>query len=188
MVEPSEAAGKLLALLNSDKASEVIEVAEWYDSVMQEAPELRLPYAAALARSDRVADAMAQLELLLENRPHHAVARAFLQELTPKAQPKVGKEDQADEKQESDSGVEPSLLVNEAIALLQEDKFPSALERIERARETGGSVRDLNYVSAIYFFKVGLDEDGVNHLHKELELFPDNQDARSLLQMVEEGE
>ncbi len=169
-----------LSALNGGEPGRAKELLEENKALFQDHPELHFPHALAFARLGDLFQAKNELHELLQLRPDHVFGQQFLLEIEARAP----KEQEALSTVSQETGVstqEIDELLNQAIECLQCQDLSGAKDRIVQAKGFGANVRDLFYVEALCYLQEGDKTRGASLLERELQLYPDNQEAHALL-------
>lgn len=92
----------------------------------------------------------------------------------------------AADKNEAQQRVEHSIA--EAVALLQKEQYQEAFDVLNRAKALKQPVRNLDYLRAVAFVRMGKIIDAKMAVLEELQYYPDHAEAKELLNRIEQQE
>lgn len=152
-----------LVQLNAYKNAEALSSLENVIAAHPDLPALNYGKAIALARVGRTNEAVNSLNHLLAVMPAHRKAQLLLQELRPGS---VGE------------------LMQQATQALDAAQIDRAFNLLIRAKSLKQPTVGLDYLRATCFLRMNQPADALQSLHEELRHFPENTEAKNLLNQL----
>jgi tetratricopeptide (TPR) repeat protein/predicted O-methyltransferase YrrM len=161
--------GELLVkqAIESLNANQTIEALTLFDRAIQlqpEQPGLNYGKSVSLARLGRIHEAIETLNQVLNFIPDHRKAKQLLDEL---------------------SGSSSQTLMSRAESALKANKLPEAFQYLVQAKSLKQPIQGLDVLRASYFLRLNQPHSARQALQEELRYFPNNTEAKILLDRLE---
>ncbi len=162
-LSPDNVINKAVDSLNSNNNTEALILLDQAIGLKPDIPTLNYGKAVALSRLGQMDEATDTLKSLLSVEPNHEKAQALLNEITVAF---------------------VSNLMAQAANALNANKNDEAFALLNKAKSLRKPAQGLDYLRAVYFLRINQPIAAKESLQEELRYFPNNQEAKNVLDQI----